>query len=101
MRKYKYNPKDRYNRRRNRADRYNKIDEIKMSNFCQMCGYTNPDYPSTLDFDHQHDKIGCISNLASQARSWDVIFAEIMKCRLLCRICHSIKTADERRVAIK
>tara|TARA_Y100001973_G_C5200936_1_gene337600 strand:- start:3289 stop:3585 length:297 start_codon:yes stop_codon:yes gene_type:complete len=93
----RYNPNDKYNRRRNRADRYNKIDEIKMSNFCQMCGYSNSDYPSTLDFDHQHDKLDCISTLASSARSWKVIFAEIMKCQLLCRICHSIKTADERR----
>ena len=94
----KYNPNDKYNRRRNRADRYNKIAEIKMSNYCQECGYYNPEYPATMDFDHQHDKVDCISNLAGDARSWKVIFKEILKCILLCRICHTIKTVKERLI---
>ena len=94
----KFNPNDKYNRRRNRADRFNKVDEIKMSNFCQHCGYSNPEYPATIDFDHQHDKIECVSDLAAQARSWKVIFAEILKCQTLCRICHTIKTVNERRL---
>lgn len=94
-----YDPKDKIRRRVRRADRYNRVDEIKMSNFCQHCGYTNSEYPATMDFDHQHSKIECVSNLCSQARSWKVIFAEILKCQTLCRICHTIKTVKERKLA--
>ena len=94
-----HDPKDKIRRRNRRADRYNRVDEIKMSKFCQHCGYFNIEYPSTMDFDHQHDKIECVSTLCSQARRWDVIFAEILKCQLLCRICHTIKTVKERKLA--
>ena len=73
----KYNPNDKYNRRRNRADRYNKIDEIKMSNFCQRCGIEDSEHPEIFDFDHQYNKRECVSNLIQQAALWYRVWEEI------------------------
>lgn len=95
---YKYDPNDKYRKRQKREWLRNMFNEIKMSNFCQRCGLEDPDYPSVFDFDHQNheDKEHNVSNMIGQCRNWPMIFAEILKCQILCANCHRRKSVDER-----
>jgi len=54
-----------------------------------------------FDFDHQHDKIECVSNMISQSRNWDKIWIEIKKCRILCANCHRVKTQKDIKNKVK
>ena len=93
---YVYDPLDSQRKRRNRGLLRCMVDEIKMSNFCQVCGIEDPEHPEIFDFDHQHNKKACISNTIQQAWGWDNAFAEIKKCTILCSNCHRIKTRKDR-----
>ena len=96
--KYQYDPMDKYRKRIKRERLRNKINEVKMSNFCQRCRLEDPDYPSIFDFDHQShkDKEHNVSNMIGQCKPWPMIFQEICKCRILCANCHRKKSIDER-----
>ena len=96
MGKYAYDPLDGQRKRLNRVFLRCMIDEIKMSNFCQVCGLEDPNHPEIFDFDHQHDKKECISNAVQQSWGWGRAFAEIKKCTILCSNCHRIKTRKDR-----
>ena len=96
MGKYAYDPLDGKRKRLNRVFLRCMIDEIKMSNFCQVCGVEDPNHPEIFDFDHQHDKKECISNAVQQSWGWGRAFAEIKKCTILCSNCHRIKTRKDR-----
>ncbi len=96
MRKYVYDPLDSQRKKKQRNFLRNKIDEIKMSNFCQVCEIEDPEHPEIFDFDHQHDKKACISNTIQQAWGWENAFNEIKKCTILCANCHRIKTKKDR-----
>ena len=96
MGKYAYDPLDGKRKRLNRVFLRCMIDEIKMSNFCQVCGIEDPNHPEIFDFDHQHDKKECISNAVQQSWGWGRAFAEIKKCTILCSNCHRIKTRKDR-----
>ena len=96
MGKYAYAPLDGQRKRLNRVFLRCMIDEIKMSNFCQVCGVEDPNHPEIFDFDHQHDKKECISNAVQQSWGWGRAFAEIKKCTILCSNCHRIKTRKDR-----
>ena len=93
---YTYDPLDSVRKKSQRSFLRNQIDEIKMSNFCQICGIEDPKHPEIFDFDHQHNKKACISNTIQQAWGWDNAFAEIKKCTILCSNCHRIKTKKDR-----
>jgi hypothetical protein len=97
MGKYAYDPLDSKRKRLNRVFLRCMIDEIKMSNFCQVCGIEDPNHPEIFDFDHQHDKKECISNCVQQSWGWGRAFAEIKKCTILCSNCHRIKTKEDRK----
>jgi len=95
MRIYKYKNNDKHYKRKSRALIRHKLNEILMSNFCQKCGLEDPEHPEMFDFDHQHDKIECVSNMASQSKNWDKIWIEIKKCQILCANCHRIKSQED------
>ena len=97
MGKYAYDPLDSQRKKRQRAFLRCKVEEIKMSNFCQVCRIEDHEHPEIFDFDHQHDKKECISNTIQQSWGWDNAFAEIKKCTILCANCHRIKTKEDRK----
>lgn len=71
------------------------ITEYKKSRACMDCGYSNPEYPSTLDFDHvSGTKVKDLGSI----QSWSVerILNEIGKCNLVCANCHRIRTVNRR-----
>lgn len=75
-----------------RQERVAYIQAIKMDSGCEICGYN--EHPTALEFDHidpstKRDKV---SNL--MGNSYEVIDAEIAKCRVLCSNCHAIHTND-------
>jgi hypothetical protein len=98
---YKYNSNDKFYKQKQRAYNKHKLYEIIMSNFCQHCGLEDPDHPEIYDFDHQHDKIECVSNMLSQSRNWDKVWEEIKKCQILCANCHRKKTQIDKLNNVK
>lgn len=101
MAKSAYRPNDKYLKRKQRAFCRHKVNEVIMSNFCQRCGVEDHEHPEIFDFDHQHDKIECVSNMISQSRNWDKIWIEIKKCQILCANCHRIKTQKDIKNKVK
>jgi hypothetical protein len=69
-------------------------NEEKIRRGCSLCGYTNKDYPCSLEWDHLEEhrdtKVDCISHLYRVSR--EVFMQEIAKCRVLCANCHRIHT---------
>lgn len=67
---------------------------------CVDCGETDI---VVLEFDHVGEKLGNISTLANDGRSWARILVEIAKCEVRCANCHRLKTLERssarRRVA--
>ena len=73
-----------------------RIDKIKMSAGCEICGYNK--HPASLSFDHldpknkYKTKSGKKVNVADMVKggryAWETIQTEIAKCRVLCMNCH-------------
>jgi hypothetical protein len=57
---------------------------------CLDCGETDP---IVLEADHQRDKLDTIAKLAHHTRSLQVIQTELDKCEIVCRNCHTRRTA--------
>jgi 5-methylcytosine-specific restriction endonuclease McrA len=57
---------------------------------CIDCGETDP---IVLEFDHQRDKLYCVSEM--HTHSFDSLKKEIAKCEVRCRNCHKRKTAKD------
>ncbi|UVK60979.1 HNH endonuclease [Streptomyces phage JimJam] len=76
---------------KNRADEKRKVvAEYKVKQGCVDCGYNA--HAAALEFDHLPNS-GKIKSVASlMYASWDVIWAEIAKCEVVCSNCHSIRT---------
>ncbi len=73
--------------------RRDRINEIKMSAGCAVCGYK--DHPAALDFNHvSGTKLFDISQ--DPKKAWKYIEAEIAKCEVLCANCHRVHTYEER-----
>lgn len=65
------------------------LDAYKMLVGCARCGYHG--HPRGLDFHHLRDKkflIGRRNQMSSKK-----LLAEVMKCEVLCAICHRIEHA--------
>jgi hypothetical protein len=73
------------------------IDQYKMDLGCEVCGYA--DNPVALDLDHKNpaEKVKKVSRLICCA-SWVDVLKELDKCRVLCAICHRIKTQEDRQL---
>jgi hypothetical protein len=65
---------------------------------CQECGWFDETLLEGLDFDHinREDKTNNVSFLVCHGRAIETIQKEIDKCRLLCKICHKIRTIEQR-----
>lgn len=61
-------------------------------NPCVDCGETDP---IVLEFDHQVNKVDCISTLSGQGIGLEKIAEEIGKCEVRCANCHRRKTAKD------
>ena len=64
----------------------------KVEKGCVDCGY-NQD-ARALEFDHLpgEEKLRTVASLCYA--SWDVIWAEVDKCEVVCANCHAIRTMD-------
>lgn len=71
---------------------------FKLANGCAICGVN--DDPICLDLDHidRGTKRHSIGDLPKQ--SWKTLINELVKCQVLCAICHRLKTESE-RISIK
>lgn len=70
------------------------LDIIKTMASCADCQYDS--HPAALDFDHLPEFVKSFDIARETGRSWDLMFAEIMKCEVVCSNCHRIRTADRR-----
>lgn len=73
--------------------------QIKMAAYltdksCQLCGESDP---RVLDFDHLNpaQKSFGIARAIANCLNWQMILAEIDKCRILCSNCHRKHTAEQ------
>lgn len=57
---------------------------------CSDCGRVFPD--ELMQFDHQRDKIGNISQMVVNNRPVEELLAEIEKCQVVCVLCHRHRT---------
>lgn len=69
------------------------IDYIRTQS-CALCG---ENHPATLDFDHIEplEKRSEISQMVRTGCSWESVWNEINKCRVLCSNCHRKHTAQQ------
>lgn len=95
--------KDYYrDKRRAQSKRIRKfLDEYKRGRACVDCGYSNNEFPATLDFDHLPTSEKKKINL-SQGVSWgiDKLLAEIAKCEIVCSNCHRIRTTKRMKAPL-
>lgn len=79
------------------ATKTSRINQLKIDKGCEKCGYTNSEFPCTLDFDHldefRDQKYKRIAQMKTY--SWEKIQAEIDKCRVLCANCHRLHTRKQ------
>ena len=81
-----------------------KVNDIKREiGCCQKCGFWDGEVLRFFEFDHLEveKKLDKISNMIKEGRyTIEDILAEIEKCRLLCRHCHTIHTFEQREKGI-
>jgi len=66
---------------------------------CECCGYADEDLPSFLEFDHinPENKIMAVGTMIREySYTVEDIIDEIEKCRILCTICHRVRTLWQR-----
>ena len=66
---------------------------------CVNCGYINTDIPKFFEFDHldPSNKISGICEMTQLYKyTYDEFVAEVAKCQVLCRFCHSLHTRSQR-----
>jgi hypothetical protein len=67
-----------------------KILEYLQTHPCEHCNETNP---VVLEFDHKNPEEKSFSIGDRSNRTWDTVYKEIQKCRVLCANCHRKYTA--------
>lgn len=71
-----------------------KFDALKRAP-CLDCSGVYP--PEVMEFDHAHgQKIRAIGSMFSQ--SWGRVLEEVIKCDLVCAVCHRLRTAARREI---
>lgn len=78
--------RERANARAKRA----KLAEYKLEKGCVDCGYR--DNALALEFDHLPGSMKTRTVASMMYSSWDVIWAEVAKCEVVCANCHAIRT---------
>ena len=69
-------------------ERKRKLDLIKLSNGCAMCGFN--EFAEALEFHHVNPSLKKFAlESANVMRSWGSIVKEIRKCVVLCSNCHA------------
>lgn len=69
------------------------LNEWKLSSGCVDCGYD--EHPEALQFDHvRGEKFADVPYMLSY--SLDKLWAEIMKCEVVCANCHAVRTQARR-----
>lgn len=74
-----------YNTQKGQKNRLRAIDALGGS--CRLCGFDK--YPCSLDFHHLNPKEKDPKFSSMRGWSWERTLAEIEKCILLCKNCHS------------
>lgn len=69
------------------------LTEYKRNKKCSDCGYSNQEFPSTLDFDHKPGSVKDRELADVGGWSRERILKEISKCEIVCSNCHRIRTA--------
>lgn len=95
-RKYgdEYRARAKKRRARIKQDLQTKLLDYMADKSCDICGENDV---RVLEFDHinPNNKLFGISKGVSSGYDWDVIMAEIKKCRILCANCHKRHTAEQ------
>lgn len=68
------------------------LNAYKVEHGCTDCGY-NKD-ARALEFDHLPGTEKTNTVMALCYKSWNVIWAEVEKCEVVCANCHAIRTMD-------
>lgn len=76
--------------RRNADTKRAKLAEFKLSKGCVDCGYRES--ALALEFDHLPGTVKVRTVASMMYSSWDVIWAEVAKCEVVCANCHAIRT---------
>jgi hypothetical protein len=80
----------RHKKRRERLR--NEVACYKEDRGCADCGGSYPSYVLQLDHRPGSGKVENVSEMISQSRGREEIFAEIAKCEVVCANCHAIRT---------
>jgi len=95
MRKY-MKGRDTETNRNNRLLRALKLDEIKESSGCYICGESDP---RCLDFHHRdpEQKVAAVSVLTGHGVGWEKVLEEVEKCDVICANCRRKLHKPDRR----
>jgi hypothetical protein len=72
-----------------------KIYNYKESQPCVDCNLNYPYY--VMQFDHRPEETKLFNVSAISSNKWETVWAEILKCDVVCANCHSIRTWNRRR----
>jgi hypothetical protein len=83
---------------RNRIEELRKIVYSSKEKLCAVCGEEHP--PWLMDLDHiSGDKVANLSKMIGKNASKTDILSEIEKCRVLCALCHRLKSSNDQILA--
>lgn len=103
---YKKNVKQKKASRKARYEIHKyQIDTIKLARGCELCGFSAHRFPKKfhdhiamlLEYDHRDPTTKVYNVCDMKGYSWERIKAEIDKCRVLCKPCHTKHTGDQNR----
>ena len=78
------------NRTLREMGRIRRLSDYLIEQGCKDCGERDP---VVLEFDHLRDKTDSVSKLFQSGWSWERLMTEIAKCEVVCRNCHTRRTA--------
>lgn len=73
------------------------VNQYKVEQGCVDCGYNA--HPWALEFDHLPGAAKVKTVASMMYSSWQVIWAEIAKCEVVCANCHAIRTMTRKASA--
>lgn len=98
-RKHYRSHRDQYYQRNQeaKAEKREFLDTVKAVP-CMDCGKRYPTYCMDLDHRVASNKVADVATLVSN--SWKKLRAEVLKCDVVCAICHRIRTYKRRHTAV-